>query len=82
MQRSKQEDMYIDIVQLISDIAKDSFNLDLINTPFLNNQFKNYLERNHSKLVSFIMKYTSIEPSPDIKDVSKQREDTNQILGE
>lgn len=58
---SKQEQMYVDIVQLVADIAKEGFGIDVIHNPLVSGIFKKQLERHHQKLVMFIYKYCPVE---------------------
>ena len=73
----KREQMYCDIVQLVADIAKEGFGIDVINNPLFSGVFKQQLERHHQKIVSFIIKYVPVEipvvtPSTQVQQVHTQ----------
>ena len=62
--KSKQEQMYVDIVQLVADISRDGFGIDVVNNPLVSGVFRQQLEKHHQKLVMFIYKYIPVEPLP------------------
>lgn len=59
---NKQEQMYCDIVQLVADIARDGFGIDVARNPLFSGHFQRQLEQHHNRLVSFITKYVPNEP--------------------
>ena len=73
--QTKQEQMYCDIVQLVADIANESFGVDIVHNPLFSGVFKQQLERNHQKLVALIIKYAPVEMppvSPPIQEEHRQ----------
>ena len=64
MDMNRQEQMYCDIVQLVADIAKDGFGVDVVHNPLFSGVFKQQLEKHHQRLVKFICKYVPVEPPP------------------
>ena len=70
--RTKQEQMYVDIVQLVADIARESFRVDVINNPYISTIFRQQLEKNHGKLEAFIIKYAPIELPPAVTSSTQE----------
>lgn len=62
--QTKQQQMYVDIVQLVGTIAREGFGIDIIHNPLFSGTFQKQLEKHHQKLVDFILKYVPVEPPP------------------
>lgn len=62
--QTKQQQMYVDIVQLVGTIAQEGFGIDIIHNPLFSGTFQKQLEKHHQKLVDFILKYVPVEPPP------------------
>jgi len=62
--RTKQQQMYIDMVQIAADITRKDYGIDIVNNPLFRGAFERILEKHHNVLESFILKYCPIETPP------------------
>lgn len=70
--RNKQEQMYIDIVQLVADIAKEGFGIDIVHNPLFSGVFQQQLSKHHSRLEAFIYKYAPVEIASPVTNPSER----------
>lgn len=70
--QNKQEQMYCDIVQLVADISREGFGIDVVHNRLFSGVFRQQLEKHHNKIVSFIEKYVPVEITPPVTTPSVQ----------
>lgn len=70
--QTKQQKMYVDIIKLVAEIAREGFGIDLVNNPLFKGIFENQIQKHHNKLVKFIEEYAPVEQVPPVSIPSQE----------